>query len=103
MEKRLGKVITNRRKKAPFEGMAVEQKKLIEEIVCLKDEDEEKKLIRLLDYKIDDSIIEKNEDGSPKQRIAIRYNVIDHVEHKKGKKIQFIFGGRNIILFLALK
>ena len=43
MEKRLGKVITNRRKKAPFEGMAVEQKKLIEEIVCLKDEDEEKK------------------------------------------------------------
>lgn len=28
MEKRLGKVITNRRKKAPFEGMAVEPKEV---------------------------------------------------------------------------
>ena len=103
MEKRLGKVITNRRKKAPFEGMAVEQKKLIEEIVCLKDEDEEKKLIRLLDYKIDDSIIEKNEDGSPKQRIAIRYNVIDHVEHQEGEEDPIYIWGSEYYSFSGSK
>lgn len=103
MEKRLGKVITNRRKKAPFEGMAVEQKKLIEEIVCLKDEDEEKKLIRLLDYKIDDSIIEKNKDGSPKQRIAIRYNVIDHVEHQEGEEDPIYIWGSEYYSFSGSK
>ena len=27
------------------------------------------------------TVIEKNDDGSPKRRIAIRYKVIDHIEN----------------------
>lgn len=79
MEKRLGAVIKNRKKKAPFDGMTVDQKLSIEEIICVGD-DESDKLIQLIDYKIEDSVIEKTEDGKPKQRIAIRYRMIDHIE-----------------------
>lgn len=82
MEKRLGAVIKNRKKKAPFEGMTPEQKKSIEEVIMYANEtDENAKLIQLIDFKVDDSVIEKNEDGTPKQRIAIRYRIIDHVEN----------------------
>ena len=79
MEKRLGTVIKNRKKKVPFEGMDAGQKKPIDEIVCFNDADETKCLILLKDYKLEDSVIEKNEDGTPKQRIAIRYQMIDSV------------------------
>lgn len=79
MEKRLGTVIKNRKRKAPFEGMEVEQKLSIESLVCSETDNENDKLIQLIDYKIDDSVIERNDDGSPKQRIAIRYRKIDHV------------------------
>lgn len=92
MEKRLGKVINNRRKKAPFEGMAVEQKKSIEEIVCKESDSESSKLILLVDYKIDDSVIEKNEDGSPKQRIVIRYKVIDRIENQDAEEPVYVWG-----------
>lgn len=79
MEKRLGTVVKNRKKKAPFEGMTVEQKRSIDEIVCFKEEEENEFLILLKDFRIEDSVIEKNEDGTPQQRIAIRYQVIDSV------------------------
>lgn len=79
MEKRLGTVIKNRKKKAPFEGMDATQKKPIDEIVCLNEAEESKCLILLTDFKVEDSVIEKNEDGTPKQRIAIRYKMVDSV------------------------
>ncbi len=79
MEKRLGAVIRNRRKKAPFEGMTAEQKRSVEDLICLERDNEEDKLILLIDYKVEDSVIEKNDDGSCKQRIAIRYKKVDQV------------------------
>lgn len=82
MERRLGAVVKNRRKKAPFEGMNAEQKKSIEDIICYEKDNENEKLILLLDFKVDDSVIEKNDDGTPKRRIAIRYKVIDHIENQ---------------------
>lgn len=84
MEKRLGKVVRKRKRKAPFEGMSLEQKKSIEDIVCTDKDIEDQKIIRLLDFKIEDSIISDNDDGSPKKRIAIRYNVATHVEYPEG-------------------
>lgn len=80
MEKRLGTVIKNRKKKAPFAGMTAEQKLSIEELICFECDNENEKLIFLIDYKVEDSVIEKNDDGTPKQRIAIRYKKIDHVD-----------------------
>lgn len=91
MEKRLGKVIKNRKKKAPFEGMKPEQKKSIEDIICYDDSTENEKLILLTDYKVDDSVIEKNDDGTPKQRIAIRYKVIDHVEDPDSEEPRYVW------------
>ena len=81
MEKRLGSVIKNRRHHIPFEGMRYEQKKSLEEVICYERDNEEDKLILLLDYQIEDSVIEKNEDGTPKLRIALKYKLIDHVEN----------------------
>ena len=54
MERRLGAVVKNRRKKAPFEGMNAEQKKSIEDIICYERDNENEKLILLLDFKVDD-------------------------------------------------
>lgn len=81
MEKRLGKVIRKRKRKAPFPGMRPDQKKSVEDIVCTDFDIEDAKIIRLLDYNIQDSIIGENDDGTPKKRIAIRYNLCAHVEH----------------------
>jgi hypothetical protein len=81
MEKRLGKVINNRKKKAPFKDMTVEQKTSIEDIICHANDPENEKLIQLIDYIIDDSVIEKNDDGTPKLRIAVRYRKINHIDN----------------------
>ena len=86
MEKRLGAVVGKRKRKTPFEGMTGSQKRSIDEIICKEKDDENEKIIRLLDYKIEDSIIETNEDGSPKQRIAIRYNRADKVDIESDKE-----------------
>ena len=91
MEKRLGNVIKNRKKKAPFEGMTPEQKKSIEEIICYIGGNENEKLILLLDYKIDDSVIEKNDDGTPKRRIAIRYRLIDRVDNPDSEEPSYVW------------
>ncbi|MEL7600544.1 MAG: hypothetical protein AAGU18_10675 [Proteiniphilum sp.] len=84
MEKRLGKVVRKRKRKPPFEGMSLDQKKSIEDIVCTDRDIEDEKIIRLLDYNIQNSIIGENDDGSPKQRIAIRYNLSSHVQYPPG-------------------
>lgn len=86
MEKRLGKVIRKRKRKAPFEGMTPTQKRSIEDIVCTVFDSEDAKIIRLLDYNIEDSIIGENDDGTPKQRIAIRYNVCSNVDYPDGSE-----------------
>lgn len=102
MEKRLGAVIKNRKKKAPFDGMTVEQKLSIEEIICVGD-DESDKLIQLIDYKIEDSVIEKTEDGKPKQRIAIRYRMIDHIENSEQEEPTYIWQDKEYYSFSGSK
>ena len=102
MEKRLGAVIKNRKKKAPFDGMTVDQKLSIEEIICVGD-DESDKLIQLIDYKIEDSVIEKTEDGKPKQRIAIRYRMIDHIENSEQEEPTYIWRDKEFYSFSGSK
>ncbi|MEG1617406.1 MAG: reverse transcriptase domain-containing protein [Bacteroidales bacterium] len=76
-KKRLGQKI--RAKKSPFEGLTPDNKKKFEEILYdtriaeEQREPEDDKIIELIDYIIDDSVIEKNQDGTPKKRLAIRY------------------------------
>lgn len=102
MEKRLGAVIKNRKKKAPFDGMTVEQKLSIEDIICVGD-DESDKLIQLIDYKIEDSVIEKTEDVKPKQRIAIRYRMIDHIENSEQEEPTYIWQDKEFYSFSGSK
>ena len=110
MGKRLGTVIKNRKKKAPFTEMVPEQKKSIEEIICYGNDNDNEKLILLEDYIIDDSVIEKNEDGTPKQRIAIRYKLIDEVtdkgngedEYTWSEKEYYSFSGSKVMIDQAL-
>lgn len=72
---RLGTLIKNKRMKAPFDGMTVDQKESIESLVCHRGEPEVDKMILLTDYKIDKSVLDKaaTEDGSDRLRIVIRY------------------------------
>lgn len=74
MEKRLGTVIKNRKKKAPFEGMTAEQKLSVEEIICYENNNENEKLIQLIDYKVDDSVIEKTMMERPKGVLPFAIN-----------------------------
>lgn len=92
MEKRLGNVIKNRKVNIPFSGMRYEQKRTFSEIVCKDGQDETPFKIMLVDFKEDDSTIEKETvivqvpDGNggtrsesqmrPKKRLAIRYKRI---------------------------
>ena len=92
MEKRLGKVIKSHRVNIPFSGMRYDQKKTFAEIVCKDATKEQEYKILLIDYKIDDSILEKEtvvtnvpdsqgviqavQSEQPKKRLAIRYKRI---------------------------
>lgn len=92
---RFGKLVKKRKFRAPFEGMNKEQKLSIEDIVCLEGQDENKFLIQMIDYKVEDSVIEKevvsvketDEHGEtkevmkevPKKCLAFRFRKIDHV------------------------
>ena len=75
--KRLGQVI--RSKKSPWPDLSADKKLKFEDILYdtrLPEEQrgsEEDKVIELLDYKIEDSKIETNADGTPKKCLAIRY------------------------------
>lgn len=76
-KKRLGQRI--RDKKSPWVDLGADRKRRFEDILYdmrLPEDlrgDEEAKLIELLDYKIEDSKIEKNIDGTPKKCLIIRY------------------------------
>ncbi|MFR9506781.1 MAG: hypothetical protein SNI45_06925 [Rikenellaceae bacterium] len=105
MEKRLGAKIKNKRKKAPFEGMEFDQKQSIDDIICHLNDEENDKLIQLIDYKVDDSVIEKNDDGTPKQRIALRYKTIKSVSGSEDEPIyewndteHYTFSGSKIMI-----
>lgn len=92
MEKRLGKVIKNRRANIPFKGMRYDQKRPFTDIVCKNAEREDDFKIMLLDYAIEDSKVETEDyfaevtgsDGvvrqerktRPKKCLVIRYKRI---------------------------
>lgn len=75
--KRLGQKI--RDKKSPWPDLAADRKRKFEDILYdtrlpeSERGDENEKLIELLDYKIEDSKIEKETDGTPKKCLVIRY------------------------------
>lgn len=105
MEQRLGAKIKRRRLHVPFEGMEYSQKRAIADIVCQEGESEEQKLILLLDYKIDNSVIEQGEDGNPRLRIALRYRTIDSIEQRGDEPIYhwseqeyFTYSGSRIMI-----
>ena len=93
---RFGKLVKARKSRVPFEGMEKSQQQSIEDIICREGQDENKFLIQVIDYKVDDSVIEKEvvqveetaADGSthlvskemPKKRLSLRYRIIDHFE-----------------------
>lgn len=76
-KKRLGQKIKDKR--TPWEDLTSDRKRKFEDILYDTRLPEEKrglesdKIIELIDYKIEDSKIEKNADGSPKKCIIIRY------------------------------
>ncbi|MBR0047335.1 MAG: hypothetical protein IJP75_10755 [Bacteroidaceae bacterium] len=70
---RLGKKIKKNRHRVPFDGMEFSQRESIESLVCHSGDDENKYWIQLLDYKIEDSVIEKKSDGTPEQCLSFRY------------------------------
>ncbi len=75
MEERLGTLMRAKRQKAPWPDMRVDQKESIDHIVCHKSEREEDKLIQLVDYIIDKSVLDRKagDEDSDRLRIAIRY------------------------------
>jgi len=103
MENRLGKVISRRRKKAPFDGMDVDQKQSIENIICHIQEVENDKLIQLIDFNIADSIIDKEENGVPRRRIAIRYRNILRVENEKSDDPEYVWAENEMYAFSGSK
>lgn len=96
--KRLGQVIRN--KKSPWEDLPADRKMRFEDILydTRIPEDrrgpEEDKLIELIDYKIEDSKIERNEDGTPKKCLAIRFRW-------KGEE-RYAFTGSAVLIDQAL-
>ena len=57
---RFGKLVKARKSRVPFEGMQKSQQQSIEDIICHEGQDENKFLIQVIDYKVDDSVIEKD-------------------------------------------
>ena len=76
-KKRLGQKI--RDKKTPWPDLGADRKRKFEDILYdtrLPEDQrgsEEEKMIELLDYKIEDSKIEKESDGTPKKCLVLRY------------------------------
>lgn len=93
---RFGKLIKKRKFRCPFDGMVKEQKLSIEELVCPEGGDETKYLLQIVDYKVEDSVIEKETvpvketDGNgnlvevmkevPKKCLVFRYRRLDHLD-----------------------
>lgn len=105
---RLGKLIRKRRKKSPFEGLDPDiHKRSIEDLIYdpqrgnVKEDDF---LILLLDYKIDDSILE-SKDEECKKRIAIRYRTLNNITlegdtqvHEWSEDEYYSFSGSKIMI-----
>ena len=118
---RFGKLVKARKSRVPFEGMQKSQQQSIEDIICHEGQDENKFLIQVIDYKVDDSVIEKEvvqveetaADGSthlvskemPKKRLSLRYRIIDHFEGE-GEVWQtvehYLYTGSKILIDQAL-
>ena len=77
MEERLGSKIKKHRTKIPFEGMTKEQRCSIESLVCRSDEDEDEKMILLLEYVVEKSIFPGKE-----RRAALRFRLTKGVNRK---------------------
>lgn len=93
---RFGKLVKKRKYRAPFEGMTKEQKLSVENLVCPEGADETKYLLQVIDYKVEDSIIEKDTvkvmeqgpDGNlvevtkevPKKCLVFRYRRLERME-----------------------
>lgn len=122
---RFGKLVKKRKFRTPFEGMNKEQKLSIEDIVCLEGQDENKYLIQMIDYKVEDSVIEKevvsvketDENGEtkevmkevPKKCLAFRFRKIDHVvgEGDEAEEVweneeHFTYTGSTVLIDQAL-
>lgn len=103
MEKSLGKIIKNRRVKAPFKGMSGNQKIKFSEIVNKSEAEGGKHKILLIDYKVMDSKIDnetvmvqvKNSEGhietvskkKPNKALAIRFKRILRTSEVGGEEI----------------
>ena len=101
---RFGKLVKKRKFRTPFEGMNKEQKLSIEDIVCLDGQDENKYLIQMIDYKVEDSVIEKevvsvketDENGEtkevmkevPKKCLAFRFRKIARLEGEGDEAVE---------------
>ena len=122
---RFGKLVKKRKFRTPFEGMNKEQKLSIEDIVCLDGQDENKFLIQMIDYKVEDSVIEKevvsvketDEHGEtkevmkevPKKCLAFRFRKIVRVEGDGDDAVEvwedeehFTYTGSTVLIDQAL-
>ena len=122
---RFGKLVKKRKFRTPFEGMNKEQKLSIEDIVCLEGQDENKYLIQMIDYKVEDSVIEKevvsvketDEHGEtkevmkevPKKCLAFRFRKIARLEGEGDEAVEiwedeehFTYTGSTVLIDQAL-
>ena len=88
---------------SPLRGDGPVAEEVIEDIICYTGGNEHEKLILLIDYKIDDSVIEKNDDGTPKRRIAIRYKLIDHVVNPDADEPTYVWQEKEYYSFSGSK
>lgn len=97
--KRLGKKISNKKRKAPFMGMLYEQKMTIGSITNKIGGNEDEKFILLIDYTIDDSSIKKGE-----TRIAIRFRKIKSIiKHDDDQDDEFEWSDEEYYAFSGSK
>lgn len=80
--KRLGEKMRAKKIRTPWPDLPADRKRKFEDVLFdsriprspeMEQMEEQAKLIELLDYKIENSIIEKNQDGTPKKCLILRY------------------------------
>jgi hypothetical protein len=86
MEERLGSKIKKHRTKIPFEGMTKEQRCSIESLVCRSDEEEDEKMILLLECKVDKSIFPGKDN-----RGALRFRLTNGIIHKEDGTVEHLW------------
>ena len=99
---RFGKLVKERKTRCPFKGMRNEQKLPIGELICKSGQDENDYLLQMIDYKVEDSVVEKemvpmkevDENGVtrevikevPKKCLVFRYRKIARMEGEGDEK-----------------